>query len=60
MEVYVDDMVVKSMTVEARVHDMKEVFVEIRKYDMRLNPDKCVFGVKGGKFLGFTLTEKGI
>ena len=59
-EIYVDDMVVKSMTVEAHVNDLEEVLAQDRKYEMRLNPGKCVFGVKGGKFLGFMLTERGI
>jgi len=60
MEVYVDDMIVKSCEVENNVKDLEEVFARVRKYDIRLNPKKCVFGVRGGKFLGFVLTSKGI
>jgi len=60
MEVYVDDMVVKSQTVVDHACDLKEVFHQVRKYDMRLNPEKCVFGVPTGKFLGFMLTARGI
>jgi len=60
MEVYVDDMVVKSQTVGDHVHDLREVFYQVRKYNMRLNPEKCVFGVPAGKFLGFMLTARGI
>ena len=40
--------------------DLKEVFKDVRKYDMRLNPEKCTFGVGGGKFLGFMITHRGI
>jgi len=60
MEVYVDDIIVKSDSVEQHANDLAEVFQQIRKYDMRLNPKKCVFGVEGGKFLGFILTNRGI
>jgi len=45
MEVYVDNMVVKSQRIEDHVRDLKEVFHQVRKYNMRLNPEKCVFGV---------------
>ncbi|XP_027905608.1 uncharacterized protein LOC114165140 [Vigna unguiculata] len=60
MEVYVDDMVVKSQTAEDHARDLKEVFHQIRKYNMHLNPEKCVFGVPVGKFLGFMLIARGI
>ncbi|XP_020222083.1 uncharacterized protein LOC109804662 [Cajanus cajan] len=60
MEVYVDDMVVKSRDLEQHVIDLSEVFQQLRKYDMRLNLEKCVFGVSGGKFLGFMLSARGI
>nr|KYP45835.1 Uncharacterized protein K02A2.6 [Cajanus cajan] len=58
MEVYVDDMVVKSRDLDRHIVDLSEVFQQLRKYDMRLNPEKCVFGVAGGKFLGFMLKTK--
>jgi len=60
MEVYVNDIIVKSDSVEQHAKDLAKVFQQIRKYDMRLNPEKCVFGVEGGKFLGFMLTSQGI
>ena len=60
MEVYVDDMIVKSCVVDEHLKDLEEVFVKIRKYNLRLNPEKCVFGVRGGKLLGFMLTNRGI
>nr|KYP56094.1 Retrovirus-related Pol polyprotein from transposon 17.6 [Cajanus cajan] len=60
LEVYVDDMVVKSGEVSAHVHHLAEVFQALRQHRMRLNPEKCVFGVSGGKFLGFMLSSRGI
>lgn len=60
MEVYVEDMVLRSRSVEDDVRDLTEVFGQVRKYDMRLNPTKCIFGVPVGKFLSFMLTAWGI
>jgi len=60
VEVYVDDIVVKSDSCKQHVADLKEVFQPLRQHRMRLNPDKCAFGVEGGKFLGFMLTHRGI
>lgn len=59
MEVYVDDMVVKSESMDAHAIDLKEVFRVLERHNMRLNP-KCVFGVREGKFLGFMRTQMGI
>nr|XP_025607235.1 uncharacterized protein LOC112698023 [Arachis hypogaea] len=60
IEIYVDDMVAKSTKDRSHCDDLKEVFEQIRAYNMRLNPEKCAFGVQGGKFLGFMLTSRGI
>nr|KYP61330.1 Transposon Ty3-I Gag-Pol polyprotein [Cajanus cajan] len=60
MEVYVDDMVVKSGNLDKHVADLAEEFQQLRKHDMRLNPEKCIFGIVGGKFLGFMLLARGI
>ena len=60
MEAYVDDMVVKSRREEAHVEDLKELFNALDKYKLKLNPEKYVFRVKAGKFLGFMLTQRGI
>ena len=57
---YVDDMVVASQDRAQHVADLEELFVTISKYRLKLNPEKCVFGVEVGKFLGFMLTERGI
>nr|KYP32048.1 Retrovirus-related Pol polyprotein from transposon opus [Cajanus cajan] len=60
MEVYVDDMVVKTTSATDHASDLAEVFAQVRKHNMSLNPEKCVFGVQGGKFLGFMITSRGI
>nr|XP_025678997.1 uncharacterized protein LOC112778951 [Arachis hypogaea] len=60
IEVYVDDMVAKTETGKNHIDDLAEIFGEIRRYNMRLNPEKCAFSVQGGKFLGFLLTSRGI
>nr|KYP66897.1 Transposon Ty3-I Gag-Pol polyprotein [Cajanus cajan] len=60
LEVYVDDMVIKTKSATDHVRDLEEILQQVRKYNMRLNPEKCVFGVQGGKFLGFMITCRGI
>ncbi|XP_057755334.1 uncharacterized protein LOC130974472 [Arachis stenosperma] len=60
IEIYVDDMVAKTTPERPHCDDLKEIFEQIRSYNMRLNPEKCAFGVQGGKFLGFMLTSRGI
>jgi len=52
MEVYVDDMVVKSRAATQHAADLEAVFTKVRQHNLRLNPEKCFFGVGGGKFLG--------
>ncbi|RVW29569.1 Retrovirus-related Pol polyprotein from transposon 17.6 [Vitis vinifera] len=59
VEVYIDDIVVKSKTREQHILHLQEVFI-LRKYDMKLNPSKCAFGVSAGKFLGFMVSQRGI
>ena len=60
MEVYVDDMLVKSKEELTHLDDLKETFTTLKKYQMRLNLGKCVFGVASGKFLGFMVSQRGI
>ncbi|RDY14813.1 Retrovirus-related Pol polyprotein from transposon 17.6, partial [Mucuna pruriens] len=60
LEVYVDNMVVKSTSLEEHIEDLEEIFTQVKKYNMRLNPNKYVFETQGGKFLGFMLTHRGI
>ncbi|GAU23956.1 hypothetical protein TSUD_183550 [Trifolium subterraneum] len=60
IEVYVDDMIVKSGTEEKHVEYLSKMFQMLRKYRLRLNPNKCTFGVRSGKLLGFIVSQKGI
>jgi len=60
VQAFVDDMVVTSQVKDQHVADLEELFTTIPKYRLKLNPEKCVFGVEAGKFLGFLLTECGI
>ena len=60
MEMYVDDMLVKSMEELAHLDDLRETFTTLRQYQMKLNPSRCAFGVASGKFLGFMVSQRGI
>ena len=60
IEVYVDDMVVKSKVVSEHVGDLTNIFEILRKHKLRLNASKCSFGVGLGKFLGYMVTHGGI
>ncbi|KAI5354795.1 hypothetical protein L3X38_007690 [Prunus dulcis] len=60
MEVYVDDMLVKSRTAEDHLQNLSIMFGILKNYRMRLNPKKCAFGVSSGKFLGFMISQRGI
>jgi len=60
MEVYVDDMITKSVKEIDHVTDLKETFKVLRHYEIKLNTKKCTFGVTSGKFLGYMIDERGI
>ncbi|KAL0405082.1 UNVERIFIED_CONTAM: Retrovirus-related Pol polyprotein from transposon gypsy [Sesamum latifolium] len=60
MEVYVDDMLVKSKRGREHILHLDKAFEIMRAYGMKLNPMKCTFGVRGGKFIGYMVSEKGI
>ncbi len=60
MEVYIDDMVVKSKNAQDHVNHLDVAFQILEKYNMILNPAKCHFGVSAGKFLGYMVTKRGI
>nr|GEY93226.1 reverse transcriptase domain-containing protein [Tanacetum cinerariifolium] len=60
IEVYVDDLVVKSHTEAEMVRDIEETFRTLRKINMKLNPKKCSFGLAEGVFLGYVITPEGI
>ena len=57
IEVYIDDMVVKSKIVSEHVEDLANIFEILRKHKLRLNASKCFFGVGSGKFLGYMVTH---
>ena len=50
VQVYVDDMLVKSLCENDHLNDLKETFNTLRSYNMKLNPNKYAFGVTAGKF----------
>ncbi|XP_065638118.1 uncharacterized protein LOC136071128 [Quercus suber] len=60
IEIYIDDMVVKSKMVAEHVKDLESTFKVLRKYKLRLNAAKCSFGAGSGKFLGYMVTHRGI
>ena len=60
MEAYVDDMMVKSMSMARHVADLQKTFTILRKHNMRPNPTKCAFRVASDKFLGFIISQRGI
>ena len=58
MEVYMDDMLVKSILATNQVDNLREIFLILRRYKMKLNPNKCAFGVESGKFLGYIVSRE--
>ena len=60
IEVYVDDMVVKSKVMFEHVEDLTNIFGILREHKLRLNASKCSFGVGSRKFLGYMVTHRGI
>ena len=60
VEVYIDDMVVKSKVTSEHIGDLGSVFGILREHNLRLNDSKCTFGVGSGKFLGYMVTYRGI
>uniref|UniRef100_A0A2N9EI37 Reverse transcriptase domain-containing protein n=1 Tax=Fagus sylvatica TaxID=28930 RepID=A0A2N9EI37_FAGSY len=60
VEVYIDDMLVKSKEEGDHLKNLEETFKTLRRYQMKLNPSKCAFGVSSSKFLGFMVSQRGI
>ena len=60
VEVYVDNMLVKSKEKEDHLENLNEMFDTPKQYSMKLNLAKCAFGVSSGKFLGFMVSQRGI
>ena len=56
VQVYVDDMLVKSLRENDHLNNLRETFNTLHSYNMKLNPNKCAFGVTVGKFLGFMVS----
>ena len=60
IEVYINDMVVKSKVVFEHVGDLRNIFKILRKHKLHFNASKCSFGVGSSKFLGYMVTHQGI
>ena len=60
IEVYIDDVVVKSKVVSEHVGDLRDIFEILRKHKLCLNASKCSFSIVSGKFLGYMVTHRGI
>ena len=60
VQCYVDDLVVKTKKIGDHLRDLHIVFNRLRKYQLKMNPLKCAFGIPSGKFLGFIVQHRGI
>jgi hypothetical protein len=60
VEVYIEDIVVKSVVFDFHLDDLCKAFDKIRQYGLKMNPIKCIFGVSTNKFFGFIIHEYGI
>jgi hypothetical protein len=60
VQVYVDDVVIKTKESKTLIDDLQETFANLRRFRMKLNPAKCTFGVPAGKLLGFLVSSRGI
>ena len=59
-EVYIDDMLVKSLRAKDHLNHQQDCFKTLNEYGMKLNPVKCTFGVTSREFLGYIVTQRGI
>jgi hypothetical protein len=60
VEIYIDDVVIKSLNHDTHLEDVKKTLECTRKHGLKMNPNKCAFGVSAGEFLGFLVHEGGI
>jgi hypothetical protein len=60
VEIYIDDVVVKSGSIEGHLGDVQQVLERTRRVGLKMNPKKCAFGVSAGQFLGFLVHERRI
>jgi hypothetical protein len=57
VEIYIDDIVVKSTSTRGHLEDLRQVFERTKRFGLKMNPKKCAFGVSTGQFLGFLVHE---
>jgi hypothetical protein len=60
VEIYIDDIVVKSTSIGGHLGDLHQVFEQTKRFGLKMNPKKCAFSVSAGQFLGFLVHERGI
>jgi hypothetical protein len=60
VEIYIDDVMIKSLNHESHLDDVRKSLECTRKHGLKMNPNKCAFGVSAGEFLGFLVHEGGI
>jgi hypothetical protein len=60
IEVYVDNIIIKSTKVDCLLDDLRETFANLDRYNIKLNPKKCSFGVPTGQLLGYLISKRGI
>jgi hypothetical protein len=60
LEVYIDDVIVKSDSMDGHLADLRLALERVRQYGLKMNPLKCAFGGSTGKFLGFIIHKHGI
>ena len=60
VEAYIDDIVVKSKRVDHLVADLEQTFAKLWVNGIKLNPEKCIFGVPRGMLLDFIVSDRGI
>ncbi|XP_070008593.1 uncharacterized protein [Nicotiana sylvestris] len=60
IEVYIEDVIIKSKKQSDHIKDLRKFFQRLRRYNLKLNPAKCAFGVPSAKFLGFVVSRRGI
>jgi hypothetical protein len=58
VEIYIDDVVVKSASVEGHLEDLQQVLERTRRFGLRMNPKKCAFGISADQFLGFWFMKR--
>ena len=60
VEIYIDDVVIKSKGYKGHLTDLRQTLECIRKHGLKMNPNKCAFGVSAGHFFGFMVHKRGI